>query len=78
MQTFVRDENFRPEAEEGAHDDCVMALAIAHFIRPHQSYVSEVPERESEWSETMWEDYYNASEEDKKYLLKKWGEPRKH
>lgn len=36
MLTFVRSEAFRPEAEAGAHDDCVMALAIAHGIRGQQ------------------------------------------
>ena len=45
MLTFVRNEEFRPEAEAGAHDDCVMALAIAHYIRPQQSYAVEVEEK---------------------------------
>ena len=36
MLTFVRDEHYKPVAEDGAHDDCVMALAIAHHIRPQQ------------------------------------------
>lgn len=26
----------RPEAQEGCHDDLVMALAIAYYIRPQQ------------------------------------------
>ncbi|MCI8594917.1 MAG: hypothetical protein HFF09_06640 [Oscillospiraceae bacterium] len=36
MLSFVYNERFRPEAEAGAHDDLVMALAIAHYIRPQQ------------------------------------------
>lgn len=36
MLTFVRDERGRPQAEEGAHDDCVMAHAIALYIRAQQ------------------------------------------
>ena len=32
MLTFVRSENWRPEAQLGEHDDLVMALAIAHYI----------------------------------------------
>ena len=32
MLTFVRNENWRPEAQLGEHDDLVMALAIAHYI----------------------------------------------
>lgn len=33
MLTFVRNENGRPEAQEGAHDDCVMGLGIAYYTR---------------------------------------------
>lgn len=33
MLTFVRNENGRPEAQEGAHDDCVMSLGIAYYTR---------------------------------------------
>ena len=33
MLTFVRSERGRPEAQEGSHDDLVMGLAIAHYIR---------------------------------------------
>lgn len=37
MLTFVRNEKGRPEAQEGTHDDLVMGLAIAHYIREQQS-----------------------------------------
>lgn len=77
MLTFVRNEDFRPEAEEGAHDDLVMALAIAHYIRPQQSYVEAMPEAEKvPWTADMWEDYRNADEDIRKYLLEKWGNPK--
>ena len=33
MLTFVRNARGRPEAESGAHDDCVMALGIALEVR---------------------------------------------
>jgi phage terminase large subunit len=33
MLTFVRNEKGRPEAQEGAHDDLVMGLAIAYEIQ---------------------------------------------
>ncbi|MDD6174926.1 MAG: PBSX family phage terminase large subunit [Firmicutes bacterium] len=36
LLTFVRNERGRPEAQSGSHDDLVMALAIAHYIRPQQ------------------------------------------
>lgn len=77
MLTFVRDESYRPEAEEGAHDDCVMSLAIAHHIRPQQSYLKESEAApEFEWSESMWEDYRNASAAERELLLRRWGKPR--
>lgn len=42
MLTFVRNEQGRPEAQSGAHDDLIMGLAIAHYIRSQQSNVAEV------------------------------------
>lgn len=33
MLTFVRNEKGRAEAQEGKHDDLIMGLAIAHYIR---------------------------------------------
>ena len=36
MLTFTRNERGRPEAEDGAHDDLVMALAIAYYCRSQQ------------------------------------------
>ena len=76
MLTFVRNEDGRPEAEDGAHDDCVMALAIAHYIRPQQRYLSEVPgEEKRKWTADMWEDYRRATPEVQAYLRKKWGTP---
>jgi phage terminase large subunit len=38
MLTFVRNEKGKPEAQAGSHDDCIMALAIAHHARDQQSY----------------------------------------
>ncbi|MDR1736058.1 MAG: PBSX family phage terminase large subunit [Oscillospiraceae bacterium] len=74
MLTFVRNENLRPEAERGAHDDCVMALAIAHYIRPQMRMsVEPPPEARRLWTEDMWEDYRRASAEGKAYLSAKWG-----
>lgn len=36
MLTFVRNEKGRPEAQNGAHDDLIIALAIAYHIRSQQ------------------------------------------
>ena len=40
MLTFTRNEDMRPEAAEGEHDDLVIAAAIAWYIRPQQRYES--------------------------------------
>lgn len=78
MLTFVRDESFRPAAEVGAHDDCVMALAIAHYVRPHQSYLATGErKREVVWREDQWEDWRRASAEERQTLEKLWGKPRR-
>jgi phage terminase large subunit len=42
MLTFVRNEKGRPEAQDGAHDDCIMALAITYYVRTQQRYTIEV------------------------------------
>jgi phage terminase large subunit len=41
MLTFVRNEKGKPEAQEGKHDDCIMATAIAYHARSQQSYYME-------------------------------------
>jgi len=75
MLTFVRNEKLRPEAEEGAHDDCVLALAIAHYIRPQQSM--QVYSRAAEWTQDMWDDYNRATAEERDLLIRLWGEPER-
>lgn len=78
MLTFVRNPKLRPEAEEGANDDCVIALAIAHYIRPQQSMRAKSKEADGvDWTADMWADYNRASSQDKKYLMAKWGKPRR-
>lgn len=72
MLTFIYNENRRPEASSGAHDDLVMALGIAYFIRNAQS--SSAPSPKIQWTKDMIDDYKNASKEEKKYLIRKWGE----
>lgn len=47
MLTFIKNEDMRPEAATGAHDDLVMATAIAHFIRGQQRYTVEVERKEA-------------------------------
>ena len=50
MLTFVRNEKGRPEAQEGAHDDLVMALAIAYYIRTQQEMVVKIDVHELEYN----------------------------
>jgi phage terminase large subunit len=75
MMTFVYNEIRRPEAARGSHDDLVMALGIAYLIRGSQSMTASLPA--VEWTKDMHEDYKAASREEKKYLLNKWGTPKK-
>ncbi|MBO7668328.1 MAG: PBSX family phage terminase large subunit [Firmicutes bacterium] len=79
MLTFVRNEKLRAEAEPGAHDDCVMALAIAWHIRPQQrmTVLTAEPEGKARWTQDMWDDYYSADAETRRYLVAKWGEPKR-
>lgn len=51
MLTFVRNEKGRPEAQNGAHDDLIMGLAIAHYIRPQQSFIqAEEPQPQKKYN----------------------------
>ena len=78
MLTFIRNEKLRPEAEEGAHDDCVMALAIAHYIRPQQGMTVTKGKAEGVvWTSDMWDDYNRADDEGRAFLVKLWGEPKR-
>ena len=76
MLTFVRNENLRPEAEPGAHDDCIMALAIAYYVRPQMRMTvsSSIPTN-AKWTADMWEDYNKASPSDRELMVQLWGEP---
>lgn len=76
MLTFVRNEKLRAEAEDGAHDDCVMALAIAYYIRPQQTaQVKQANTTVKRWTRSQWEDYNRASAAEKEMLRRRWGDP---
>ena len=74
MLRFVYNEDRRPEAEEGEHDDLVMAAAICHFARTQQRVTMEHQDAgdTSHWTEDMWEDYRAADEAGKRRLRKLW------
>ena len=77
MLTFVYDENWKPQAEEGEHDDLVMSLAIAHYIRSQQTtqLLEETGEKGTKWTEDMWEDYNRASPREREMMIREWGTP---
>jgi len=77
MLTFVRNEQMRPEAEKGCHDDCIMALAIAFYIRNQGGTTVSVKGNKALWTRDQWEDYRNATQQEKAYLIQKWGEPKR-
>ncbi len=74
MLHFVYNEQHRPEAEEGEHDDLVMAAAICHFARSQQRVTMDGGRAAdtSRWTEDMWEDYRAADEEGKRRLMELW------
>ena len=77
MLTFVYDERWKAQAESGEHDDLVMSLGIAHMIRSQQRYTVEAEKAagKRKWTEDMWQDYRSASEDVKRMLKQRWGEP---
>lgn len=80
MLTFVRSKRDRAEAQEGKHDDLVMALAIAHHIRSQQDMHMEGEKKQASgaaWTEDMWEDYNRANREEREMLRRIWGDPRR-
>jgi hypothetical protein len=44
MLTFVFNQQNKPEAQEGCHDDCVLSLAIAYGVRDQQTTKIKLPE----------------------------------
>ena len=75
MLVFVYNEHRRPEAMQGEHDDLVMSLAIAHYIRGQQEVLARVKEAEGNvWTADMWDDYLHASASDKKISHQQMGQ----
>lgn len=76
--TFIRNDKGRAEAEQGKHDDLVMAYGIALMARGQQRmHVEEKEEvKKEKWTADMWEDYRRADAKGRKYLREKWGDPR--
>lgn len=77
MLSFVYDDKWKAQAEEGEHDDLVMSLGIAHMIRPQQRYTADQEQsgQRKKWTDDMWQDYRSASEDVRRMLVERWGEP---
>ena len=76
MATFVRSDSYRAEAEGGAHDDCIMALAIAYYCRLQQRTTPIMPRQaKAVWRADMLEDYQNADSATKGRMLQRFGNP---
>lgn len=75
MLTFARNSKGRPEAVEGAHDDCVMALAITYYVRQQQRATVETRHKRVKWDKDQWADYRLADATERAYLIGKWGNP---
>ena len=68
----IRPSDCANEPHEITHaPDALRGFAIFHS-RPAESSVGI---RRSYWTEDMWQDYHSASEEEKNYLKRKYGEP---
>lgn len=74
MLVFVRDENGKPQAQDGMHDDLIMADAICQEIRGQQT--TQLPKAQpslKDLPQDLQEDYRKASPDMKIYLANKWG-----
>lgn len=73
MITFIYDENRKPQAAAGEHDDLVMAAAMAHMARPQQRYTAEEQAGDRRhWTKDMWEDWQRADHETRARLEAAW------
>lgn len=74
--TFIYDDNGRPDAMVGKHDDLIIADMIANQIREQQVFsVKKIKAINPNYTKDMLEDYYKATEEERKQIIERWGEP---
>lgn len=75
MLVFIKNAAGRPEAEAGQHDDLVMSLAIAHYIRGQQDHAAKPTGSRRKWTRRMTEEYWEADEADRREMERRWGRP---
>jgi hypothetical protein len=73
MIVFIKNDQGRPEAQQGKHDDLILSLAIALKATEQQSKASKQRQADlSKLEPDMKADYEKANPEMKKYLAEKW------
>lgn len=73
--TFIYNDKGRPDAMQGKHDDMLFSDMIAEQIREQQTRKSLNAKKHTHYTKDMWEDYRNASPEERKRMIEIWGEP---
>jgi hypothetical protein len=72
----VHDDKKPTDAATEPHDITHICDALRYFAvywsRPNE-VKDTTPERV--WTQDMFEDYWNATDEEKKFLIKRWGKP---
>ena len=63
--TFIKNEKGRAEAQQGYHDDLIMGLAIAYYIRDQQSMKAITKEKMKK--DNMYKDFGIQETEDEDY-----------
>ena len=77
--TFVKDQTGKPQAIDGAHDDTIIALGIAHYIRSQQKiYIvtNNSTKPSFKWPKDLLEDYYKADKATRERMIEKYGQPK--
>lgn len=73
--TFVYDDNGRPDAIVGKHDDLIFSDMIANQAREQQLFTIEKKRSIGKYTRDMLEDFNSASEEERKVMIERWGNP---
>ena len=74
MLVFIKNAAGRPEAEVGQHDDLVMSLAIAHYIRGQQRVrPEEAGKAGNGWTDELLEDYREATPRERREMVARYG-----
>lgn len=78
MQTLLLDEKNPRDAAREPHELTHAPDALRYFavwwVRPAEDKLPDI--KTAHWTRDMWEDYYNASEQEREFLKQKWGKPK--